>query len=70
MYPHSQERHKNRAAKVYLLALGGAGLGVVVGVRIFKNIQMCVTVVSRREPKMLRGSSGSECRGFRILGHG
>ena len=35
-----------------------------------QNIQMLVSVVTRREPKMLRGSSCSECRGFRVLGHG
>jgi len=31
---------------------------------------MFVSVVSRREPNMLRGSSCSEYRGFRVLGHG
>jgi hypothetical protein len=30
MYPRSQERHRNREATVYLPALGGAGLGLIV----------------------------------------
>jgi hypothetical protein len=30
MCPRSQERHRNREATVYLPALGGAGLGLVV----------------------------------------
>jgi hypothetical protein len=66
MHPRSQERHRNREATVYLPALGGAGLGLLIGSE-YTNAR---SVVSRREPKMLRGSSGSECRGFRFLGHG
>src|SRR5437667_390414 len=30
MYPRSQERRRNREATVYLPALGGAGLGLIV----------------------------------------
>jgi hypothetical protein len=67
MYPRSQERRRNREATVYLPALGGADLGLVVWLQ---NIQMLVSVVSRREPKMLRGSSCSEYRGLRVLCHG
>ncbi len=67
MYPRSQERRRNREATVYLPALGGAGLGLVVG---GQNIQMLASVVSRREPKMLRGSSCSEHRDLRVLCHG
>ena len=33
MYPRLQKRHRNREATVYLPALGGAGLGLVVGLR-------------------------------------
>src|SRR5713226_5575782 len=36
----------------------------------FQNIQMLASVVSRREPKMLRGSSCSEHRDLRVLCHG
>src|SRR6266700_1381363 len=52
MYPRSQERRRNREATVYLPALDGDGP------RLDRtNIQMLASVVSRREPKMLRGSS-------------
>ena len=57
MYPRSQERRRNREATVYLPALGGDGPRLDRMIRIYK---MLVSVVSRREPKMLRGSSCSE----------
>jgi hypothetical protein len=44
MYPRSQERHRNREATVYLPALGGAGLGLVVGSE-YANAR------KRRQPK-------------------
>src|SRR5271155_4231438 len=36
----------------------------------WKDVSTLASVVSRREPKMLRGSSCSEYRGFRFLCHG
>jgi hypothetical protein len=60
MYPRSQERRRNREVTVYLPALGGDGPRVGPN---GQNIQMLVSVVTLREPKMLRGSFCSECRG-------
>src|SRR5204862_7230636 len=67
MYPRSQERRRNREATVYLPALGGDGPRLDRMIRIYKCSQ---AFVSRREPKLLRGSSCSEYRGLRFLCHG
>ena len=67
MYPRSQERRRNREATVYLPALGGDGPRLDRTIRIYK----CSQASSSEESlKMLRGSSGSEHRGFRFLCHG
>jgi len=52
---------------VYLLAQCGEGLGLIAK---GQNTRMLVSVVTLREPKMLRGSSRSGHGACRFLRHG